>query len=129
MLWDYGPTAAIILGRTNFLALRKINDFNSTHRHELTLCTVPLKIQYLLSQLIKIKKINQSKRIFILCSSENVTGLNPVKPQSQHLNLVPKSISRVVMFVCACVFEGVAIKTRRLIFKPLIYTRNKEPLN
>lgn len=57
--------------------------------------------------------------MFILCSSDNVPRLNLVKAQSQTLNLTPNPISRVVMFVGICIFEGMAIKTRSLLFKSI----------
>ena len=75
-------------------------------------CTAPLRVQCLRSRLTKMKK----KDVYSFFS-ENVMCLKPIKPQTQHLNLVPNPVSRVVVFVSACVFEGVAIKTRRLVFK------------
>lgn len=56
--------------------------------------------------------------------------LNSVKPQGQHLKFVSNTISRVVMFVGVRIFEGVAIKIRRLVFKSInIHKKQKNLWN
>lgn len=75
-LWASGDTLVCALGpgtyrcydpgEVQLLSSQKDKRFNSTYQHGLTLCTVPLKIQDLLSQLIKILKRLKRKRYLFL---------------------------------------------------------------
>lgn len=99
------------LGEVQLLSSWKGKLFNSSHQHALTLRTAPLSVEWVNGL--------KRKRHSFFGSSEDVICLNLVTPQSQHLNLVPNPISRVVMFVGACVVDSVPIKTSKLIFKSI----------